>query len=183
MLSMGYNLLCSLRKVHAHTLVEKVIFWAVDKEAVKQFESYRRLNKMSFGIYHPHTEHQMSEFQSIGSNGYYQMMRERSTIHLKLLKQFHLSFLFMDTDLIFTSDPLNDLFLNEDKEEIEDIIYSTDARNFYNQLEDPFEGQPFIPKICGGFFLMRSSPPTIRLLEDLNKAIYFDPNANDQWTI
>ncbi|CAF1536596.1 unnamed protein product [Adineta steineri] len=65
----------------------------------------------------------------------------------------------------------------------EDIIYSTDARNFYNNLSDPFEGQPFVPKICGGFFLMRPTEPTIHLLEDLSKTMNIDSSANDQWTI
>lgn len=183
MLSMGYNLLCSLRNINAHSLADKIIFWAVDEKAVKLLQSYRHKNNLSFGIYHPYIKHQIENFEGPGSHGYYQMMRDRPSVYLTLLRQFRLSFLFMDADLIFTADPLTDLFRNEDRGQLEDVIYSTDARNFYSELKDPFEGQPFVPKICGGFFLMRPTEPTIRLVEDLNKTIHVDPDANDQWTM
>ena len=182
MLSMGYNLLCSLRNVNAHSLADKIIFWAVDKEAVKLLQSYRHKYNLSFGIYHPDSKHQISAYQGPGSDKYYKIMRDRPSIYLTLLRDFRLSFLFMDADLIFTANPLTDLFHNIDRGEPEDAIYSTDARNFYNQLDDPFEGQPFVPKICGGFFLLRPTEPTLGLLEDLNKTTYIDSKANDQWT-
>ncbi|CAF1464829.1 unnamed protein product [Adineta steineri] len=182
MMSMGYNLLCSLRKLRVKSLADKIIFWAVDEEAVTHLQLYRKKNNLSFGIYHPDTKHQISKFQNPGSHGYNQMMRDRAYVYITLIRQYRLSLLFMDADIIFTADPLPDLFLNEDRGQSEDIIYSTDARNFYNALKDPYEGGPFIPMICGGFFLMRPTEPTIHLLEDLSKTIDIDLNANDQWT-
>lgn len=182
MLSMGYNLLCSLRKINAHALAEKIIFWSIDEKAVDLLQLYRHKNNLSFGIYYPDNKHQFSALQSLASSGYYKLMRDRPSTYLTLVRQYRLSFLFMDADVIFTADPLTDLFRNEDRGQPEDAIYSTDARNFYNILNDPFEGQPFVPKICGGFFFLRPTEPTIRLLEDLNKTIYTDPEANDQWT-
>jgi hypothetical protein len=183
MLSMGYNLLCSLRKLRAHPLVDKIIFLATDPKAVGLLEAYRKKNNLSFGIYHPHTNHQITNFQPLASGGYYQMMRDRVDVYLTLVQRFRLSFLFMDADIVFVSDPLTDLFLNEDRGEPEDVIYSTDARNFYSELKDPFERQPFIPKICGGFFLMRPTKPAIQLLQDLSTTMRVDPGANDQWTM
>jgi len=183
MLSMAYNLLCSLRRLNAQLLINKIIFWAVDVEAIEHLQSYREKNNLSFGIYHPHTRYQFSKHQNLASDGYYQMMRDRPSVFLQLLRDFHLSFIFMDADIVFTADPLSDLFLNEDRGQSEDLIYSTDARNFYDRLNDPFEKHPFIPPICGGFFLMRPTKPTIRLLEDLNKTIARDSDANDQWTM
>lgn len=182
MLSMGYNLLCSLQRINARLLADKIIFWAIDKKAVELLQSYRDKNNLSFGIYHPISKHQFSTIQSLASNGYYKLMRNRPSTYLMLLRKYRLSVLFMDADIIFTADPLTDLFRNEDRGQPEDAIYSTDARNFYSRLNDPFEDQPFVPKICGGFFLLRPTEPTIRLLEDLNKTIYVDSEANDQWT-
>ncbi|UJR24273.1 hypothetical protein I4U23_027240 [Adineta vaga] len=184
MLSVAYNLLCSLRKAHADLLAKKLIFWAIDQSAVKDLESYRDKNNLSFGIYHFHSKFdQIKTIQVIGTNEYYELMRHRISVYLLFLEQFHLSFIFMDADIVFLNDPLNDLFFNEDRHEIEDLIYSTDARNFYNQLKDPFEGKPFVPPICGGFFLMRPTKPTIDLLKDLNKIMIIDSKANDQWTM
>ena len=146
-------------------------------------KAYRKKNNLSYGIYYPTNEHQVASFEPPGSSKYYEMMRGRADVYLSLIHRFRLSFIFMDADIIFSKDPLTDLFLNEDRGEPEDVIYSTDARNFYSELQDPFEGQPFTPKICGGFFLMRSTEPTTRLLKDLSAATRADLNANDQWTI
>lgn len=182
MLPMGYNLLCSLRRINAHLLAEKIIFWSVDKKAVELLQSYRDKNNLSFGIYYPDNRHQYRMLQSRGSDGYNRLMRDRPSTYLILLRKYRLSFLFMDADIVFTNDPLINLFHNEDRGQPEDAIYSTDARNFYSRLSDPFEGQPFVPKICGGFFLLRPTDPTIRLLEDLNKAMHVDLLSNDQYT-
>ena len=122
MLSMAYNLLCSLRRLNAQLLINKIIFWAVDVEAIEHLQSYREKNNLSFGIYHPHTRYQFSKHQNLASDGYYQMMRDRPSVFLQLLRDFHLSFIFMDADIVFTADPLSDLFLNEDRGQSEDLI-------------------------------------------------------------
>ena len=63
----------------------KIIFWAVDEEAVKILQDYRHVNNLSFGIYHPHTKYQYNKQQGVGSNGYYQMMRDRPSIFFKIV--------------------------------------------------------------------------------------------------
>ncbi|KAJ3120433.1 hypothetical protein HK100_012797 [Physocladia obscura] len=60
--------------------------------------------------------------------------------------------------------------------DVPDMIYSTDTRDFFHNLNDPYERSPWIPKICGGFFFARSNPRTITTWEYMH--IH---NLNDQW--
>ncbi|KAJ3202347.1 hypothetical protein HDU82_007424 [Entophlyctis luteolus] len=55
-------------------------------------------------------------------------------------------------------------------------VYSTDTRDFFHNLNDPFERSPRIPKICGGFFFIRANNRTRTLWEYMRAQ-----NLNDQW--
>ncbi|KAI3644218.1 hypothetical protein MP228_010382 [Amoeboaphelidium protococcarum] len=63
-----------------------------------------------------------------------------------------------------------------------DMVYSSDARRFYWQQVDPFEGEQTVPKICGGLFLYRSTPNTIAFLQALRYDVEVK-GGNDQWSV
>ena len=61
-----------------------------------------------------------------------------------------------------------------------DIVYALDPRQFYEMLDDPWEDQPRVPKICGGFFYAKSNDRTINLYKKLGDAIPKE-KLNDQY--
>ncbi|KAJ3026158.1 UNVERIFIED_CONTAM: hypothetical protein HDU68_006114 [Siphonaria sp. JEL0065] len=57
-----------------------------------------------------------------------------------------------------------------------DVVYSTDSRDFFHNLYDPYEGNPRIPPICGGFFFIRANGRTHAMWKYIRMQ-----NLNDQW--
>ncbi|KAI8838665.1 hypothetical protein BC829DRAFT_37407 [Chytridium lagenaria] len=138
---------------------------------------------------------------TVDGHKYLSMMNLRKSFFTRLLDSIGINMVFSDADTFYLANPFEDLNLpygvpnpetrheaasNIDwfKSEPEkkflsdypDIIYSTDARKPYHLLNDPYEGEPHIPKICGGFFFVRSNPRTSRLYSTLLKS-----GGNDQW--
>ncbi|KAI3650178.1 hypothetical protein MP228_004916 [Amoeboaphelidium protococcarum] len=72
-----------------------------------------------------------------------------------------------------------------------DLVYSTDARDFYSNLEDPLEGGNSVSKICGGLFFARPTPNSIRFFEIMLEYIQSNTwwqywrniNLNDQTAV
>ncbi|KAI8852450.1 hypothetical protein BC829DRAFT_384442 [Chytridium lagenaria] len=128
---------------------------------------------------------------TIDQHKYLSMMNLRKSFFTRLLDSIGINMLFSDADTFYLSNPFEDLNLpygvpnpenrykvasnfgwfksepeNKFLSDYPDIVYSTDARKPYHLLQDPYEGQPHIPKICGGFFFCSA------LLES---------GGNDQW--
>jgi len=82
----------------------------------------------------------------------------------------------IDADIVYFRDPWPEITIKGE----EDFIYSTDARDFYDNLNDPFEGLSSIPRICGGFFLAKSNKRTFKIFEDMMDVFSLNPLANDQ---
>ncbi|KAJ3192497.1 hypothetical protein HK101_006387 [Irineochytrium annulatum] len=115
------------------------------------------------------------------ASGYDHMMDLRLDFFVRLTSTLGLNFLFSDADIYFLSNPFTDLNLphgvppsllasnsssvapssaingTDIYRATPDLIYSTDARSLYHLLRDPFEGEPRVPKICGGFFWARAN--------------------------
>ncbi|KAJ3106938.1 hypothetical protein HDU97_005219 [Phlyctochytrium planicorne] len=128
---------------------------------------------------------------------YFGITELRNYFFVHVLDAIGVNILFTDADIFFLADPFEDLklpfgvsdFQNRTRKphkktdettsfyrDFPDLIYSTDARKPYHYLDDPYEGQPRVPHICGGFFFARSNPRTIRVFRTIR-----DVKMNDQW--
>ena len=72
----------------------------------------------------------------------------------------------------------NDVLLDVDP----DLVYSTDPRQTHAYLDDPFEGNNRVPKICGGTFYVKTNSRTISLFNALLEKIA-SGSGNDQYSM
>ncbi|KND04422.1 uncharacterized protein SPPG_00151 [Spizellomyces punctatus DAOM BR117] len=175
MLSMAYNLLCSLRRVGSDAVP---VIWALDMEAVRDLASYRQRHSLRFGIYHDPNLFSVSSFEAGGSDNYWRMMSQRPNFFLTMLRDTKLGVLFVDADIVFYSDPWDIVR----KSRGADVVITTDARDFYDLLEDPYEGQPRVPRICAGLFGVRANQQTVRIYEIMAEQMKAGA-SNDQYAL
>ena len=94
------------------------------------------------------------------------MMLERPKFYLDVLAE-GFDFLMLDADTVFWQSPLT---LLPDVENSVDVVYSTDAREFYQEHDaflDERRRGPYVPPVCNGIFWMRSSARTIALWSEM----------------
>ncbi|EME47681.1 hypothetical protein DOTSEDRAFT_77920 [Dothistroma septosporum NZE10] len=155
------NLLCSLEFTSFDT--SKIIFWALDSDT----KSYMTSNNRT--AYHNPAFFATSNNENRKGNtaAYNRMMLERPKFYLDVLS-VGLHILMLDADIVFWQSPLS--MIPSTPQEDVDIIYSTDAREFYqdhNAFDDERRRGPYIPPICNGIFWMRSSAKTIALWSEM----------------
>jgi hypothetical protein len=109
-------------------------------------------------------------------------LRPRFFVHL--LTVLKTPFAFIDTDIVFFDDFTEALTRQDDSGVYglpADLTYSTDAKRFYQDLEDPYEDQLTVPKICGGFFLAQRNARTTHLYtlvcQSLEFRFFFESRA------
>lgn len=98
------------------------------------------------------------------------MMRARGQFILKVLAT-GFDVVFCDADMILLKNPLDILF-----ESSADLQVSTDSRDLFFKLTDPFEGFN-VPVVCFGFFYARNNHRTRILFEKVADAM---SNVHDQ---
>lgn len=188
------NLFCSLARIDVK-LLSYVVLWAFDEQTYNKMKRFRRDTDKMFVSKPDNSTHSIPKFSilfdksasmksqslfRISSDFKWVMMDDRPRFYLKVLeKGFNL--FFVDSDIVFFNDPWK-YIQEEEKNGTSDLVISTDARNWYELLNDPYESETFVPKICGGLFLARSSPNTIKLYQSLKFYIKWLA-GNDQWTL
>lgn len=156
MLNWAENLLCSLQQTPFNTSL--IIFWALDAAAERTLTSQGRTTYRNPDLF------ATSENENVrgDTKAYKRMMRERPKFYIDVLSA-GFDILMLDADTVFWQSPL--AIMPESRDEVE-IVYSTDAREFYqshNAFEDARRRGSYIPPICNGIFWMKSTPETIAL--------------------
>ncbi|KAI9344386.1 hypothetical protein BDR26DRAFT_932855 [Obelidium mucronatum] len=214
------NLLCSLAK-NAPQAMDSLVVWATDAVAAAALVSLQQTTyaNNSFAIYFDATIDLPPAKADYNHNPshFFKLMDARNLFFEHLLGTLKLDFIFTDLDVVFSSDPFDDLNLPfgvsaKTVEEIKkihkipsnaneagpdaltslsssesvsldlvwkslpDVVYSTDSRDFFHNLYDPYEGNPRIPPICGGFFYIRANDRTHAMWSYIRLQ-----NLNDQW--
>ncbi|KAJ3074613.1 hypothetical protein HDU99_001701, partial [Rhizoclosmatium hyalinum] len=194
------NMLCSLAKNAPKTL-DSFVIWATDIEAAYFLGNISTTSyNSSFGVYY-YDVNLPIDFASGDSDNekYMQLMAGRNAFFERMVSTLGLNFIFTDLDTVFLKDPFvalniphgisNVSVTSMDVPEgnttlgslfdvVPDLVYSTDARTFFRLMIDPYEGNQRIPKICGGFFFIRSNERTIRLWKHM-----LEEGLNDQYGI
>ncbi|TPX32705.1 hypothetical protein SmJEL517_g04262 [Synchytrium microbalum] len=194
------NMICSLVKSDP-TVIQHIIIWATDEEAAKDlllFEAETtRLTGYSFGVYFDR-RYQTNQVWNGGwdnSTGYFEIMDIRRLVFARVIEILDMSLIFVDGDVVFFKNPFTTLNvpfgvpglahgLEEDEitvwedlyNDLPDLVYSTDARKQFDDLDDPYEGEPRVPKLCGGFFYARVNGRTKLVFKSL-----LAMKMNDQW--
>jgi len=162
MLHWAANLVCSLRQTSFNT--SNIVFWCLDEDAENA------LSKRGFATYRDTSLFSVSGNENIhgSTSNYARMMKERPKFYLDLLHT-GLDMMMLDADTVWYQSPMQILPGREDRSNV-DIVYSTDARNFY-QAKDAFRDWnrrgPYIPPVCNGVFWMRSSSKTIKIWSEM----------------
>ena len=164
MLPFAINLVCSLEAIDFD--ISTLIFWALDEGA----EDY--LQKKGHTTYRDPSLFYVSEDSNQHGNtdDYSKMMRERPKFFIKVLSS-GFDLLMMDVDIVFYQTPLLLIPATSGLEHI-DVVYSTDARDFYTDVDpfdDPYRRGSLIPPICNGLFWMKASDETIKLWTQMEK--------------
>ncbi|KZZ88356.1 hypothetical protein AAL_08119 [Moelleriella libera RCEF 2490] len=156
MLQFAENLLCSLEAISFDT--SDLVFWALDEGAKRALDSKNRTTYYDSRLWSV-----SSDENKHGNTGdYRRMMKERPWFFIDLLSAGY-DMLMLDADIVFWRSPL---LLVPNKNEKVDIVYSTDARDFYtehNAFDDARRRGDLFPPICNGLFWMRSSKDNIGL--------------------
>jgi hypothetical protein len=158
------NLLCSLTRAHFNT--STLIFWALDAAVHTTLATHGHA-----------TYHNPALFASAANENahgdtraYKRMMRERPTFYRDVLSA-GFDILMLDADTVFWQSPLSIRPTPTDDDDDVDIVYSTDAREFYtpahSAFEDPRRRGPYVPPICNGIFWMRSNARTVALWSEM----------------
>ncbi|ORY29933.1 hypothetical protein BCR33DRAFT_857539 [Rhizoclosmatium globosum] len=192
------NMLCSLAKNSPKTL-DSFVIWATDIEAAYFLGNISTTYyKSLFGVYYYDVNLPL-DFASGDSDNekYMQLMAGRNAFFERMVSTLGLNFIFTDLDTVFLKDPFvalnapygvsnvsvtsmdaleGNTTLGSLFDVVPDLVYSTDARTFFHLMIDPYEGNQRIPKICGGFFFIRSNERTIRLWKHM-----LEEGLNDQY--
>ncbi|QUC20263.1 uncharacterized protein UV8b_04504 [Ustilaginoidea virens] len=162
MMHLVENMICSLTTTRFDP--SSIVFWALDKGAKlaldrKGLASYRDPSLYSTSgnsNRHGNTEQ------------YHRMMRERPKFFLDVLSSGY-DMLIVDADTVFWQSPLL-LVPSEADKKMVDIVYSTDAREFYTE-HDAFHDErrrgALMPPICNGLFWMKSNKNTVALWTEM----------------
>lgn len=162
MIKFADNLLCSLQTTGFDT--SKIVFWALDEGAEDILErrghaTFR--DPMLYGV-------SDDSNYSGGTPQYRKMMQERPKFYMDLLATGY-DMLMIDADTIFWQSPE---VIIPDKDSSIDIVFSTDAREFYqdhNAFKDVWARGGVVPPVCNGLFWMRSTPHTIGIWRDMEE--------------
>lgn len=162
MLHWAENLLCSFKATTFD--VSNLVFWALDAHAKQVIE------EKGLAAYHDPSLFATSTNENKQGNtaSYNRMMRERPKFFMKILSA-GLDILMIDADTIWWQNPFSIVPDSHDRPAV-DIVYSTDAREFYQDhdaFRDVWRRGPFVPPICNGIFWMKSTPATISLWKDM----------------
>jgi hypothetical protein len=159
MIKLADNLVCSLTKTTFN--ISSIVFWALDGKA----ETI--LGQRGFATYRDVSLFATSEDTNSHGNTaeYTRMMLERPKFFTDLLSTGY-DMLMLDADTVFFQDPLSILDIHDKRYQSADVVFSTDAREFYqkhNAFRDEWRRGDIIPPVCNGIFWMQSSPKTIAL--------------------
>ncbi|CEJ90329.1 hypothetical protein VHEMI06120 [[Torrubiella] hemipterigena] len=162
MLHFAENMLCSLKQTDFNS--SALIFWALDAQAEielkkRGYNTYR--NPALFGV--------SSDVNTHGNTAAYkQMMRERPVFYADILTS-GIDILMLDADIVFWDNPLSVVPAADERDSV-DIIYSTDAREFYtdkNAFRDNLRRGGYMPPICNGMFWMKARKETVSIWTDM----------------
>ena len=153
MLHFADNLRCSLSNTTFNP--SQIIYWALDKGAEAA------LQERGLATYFDPSLWSVSGNENAhgDTEAYKKMMRQRPQFYIDVLSAGY-DILMIDADFVFWQSPL--LMVDENV----DVVYSTDAREFYataNAFKDPRRKGSLIPPICNGLFWMKSKPATMAL--------------------
>ncbi|KHO01499.1 uncharacterized protein MAM_00500 [Metarhizium album ARSEF 1941] len=163
MLHLVENLLCSLSATSFDP--NSIVFWALDEGA------QATLRGRGFATYRDASL--WAESGNLNAHGnspaYHRMMRQRPRFYMDFLSTGH-DLLMIDADLVFWQSPLVIMPQNDTDREAVDMVYSTDAREFYTShdaFHDEYRRGSLVPPICNGLFWMKSNNETISLWSEM----------------
>jgi len=162
MLHWADNLVCSLKQTSFNA--SNIVFWCLDESAQDH------LSQRGFATYRDTTLFSVSRDENIRGNtrDYARMMKERPKFYSDLLRT-GLDMMMLDVDTIWYQSPL-EIVPRWEERSLVDVVYSTDARDFYqakNAFRDFNRRGPYIPPVCNGVFWMKSSPRTISIWTEM----------------
>ncbi|GAB7341112.1 hypothetical protein MBLNU457_7421t1 [Dothideomycetes sp. NU457] len=162
MLHWADNLICSLKQTSFNA--SNIVFWCLDESAQDQ------LSQRGFATYRDTTLFSVSRDENLRgtTKDYDRMMKERPKFYIDLLRT-GLDMMMLDVDTIWYQSPLEIVPSGSEHAHV-DVVYSTDARNFYqtkNAFRDFNRRGPYIPPVCNGVFWMKSSPRTISIWTEM----------------
>lgn len=160
MLHWADNLVCSLKQTSFNA--SNIVFWCLDEPAQD------RLSRRGFATYRDSTLFSVSREENLrgSTRDYARMMKERPKFYIDLLNT-GLDMMMLDVDTVWYQSPLE---IVPSRDSGVDVVYSTDARNFYqikNAFRDFNRRGPYIPPVCNGVFWMKSSPRTISIWTEM----------------
>lgn len=152
------NLICSLRSTSFDP--QSIVFWALDTD-VQEVLAHR-----GFATYHDPSLYAVTSNENKHGNtaAYKKMMQERPKFYMDVLST-GFDILMLDADTVFWQSPLSIMPTTEERDLV-DLVYSTDAREFYqvhDAFQDGFRRGPYIPPVCNGIFWMKSNPATMAI--------------------
>ncbi|KAK8929494.1 hypothetical protein H634G_03886 [Metarhizium anisopliae BRIP 53293] len=163
MLHLMENLLCSLSATSFDP--KSIVFWALDEGA------QTTLDRRGFATYRDASLWAESGNLNVHGNtpAYHRMMRQRPQFFVDFLSTGY-DVLMIDADLVFWQSPLVIMPQNDSDRAAVDMVYSTDAREFYTShdaFQDEYRRGSLVPPICNGLFWMKSNNETISLWSEM----------------
>lgn len=160
MLDLAANMRCSLTRTDFD--ISRIVYWTLDDEAEKT------LSKQGYATYRDKSLYGVSGNQNDhgGTDDYRKMMKQRPQFFIDFLSTGY-DLMMIDADIVFYQSPLD---MMPDSPEDIDIVYSTDAREYYtdhNAFHDHKTQGPLMPPICNGMFWMKSHPDTLAIWTDM----------------
>lgn len=160
MLHWAANLLCSLESTSLNA--SDIIFWALDENAKQVIES------RGLTAYHDPSLFATSTNENKQGNtaSYNRMMKERPKFFMKVLSA-GFDILMVDADTVWWQNPFS---IVPGGHSSVDIVFSTDAREFYQEhdaFRDDWRRGPYVPPICNGIFWMKSTAESVALWKDM----------------
>ncbi|KAH9822863.1 quinone reductase [Teratosphaeria destructans] len=163
MLHLAENLLCSLRQTTFDE--KKLVFWALDDQAQvildgKGYATYR--DPSLFATSENENKHG-------DTDNYKRMMLERPKFFMDFLST-GFDLMMLDADTVYFQSPLDMLAQPNSTWPEADIVFSTDAREFYQEhpaFQDAWRRGDNVPPVCNGIFWMASNLHTINIWAEM----------------
>ncbi|KAJ2981366.1 hypothetical protein NQ176_g2067 [Zarea fungicola] len=162
MMYLADNLLCSLSSISFNT--SAIVFWALDEGAQEIMKARGYATYRDAGLFSASGNENMHGFTA----AYRRMMRQRPLFFRDILAS-GFDILMLDADIVFWQSPLVIVPQDADRESV-DMVYSTDAREFYTEhdaFRDKGRRGSLIPPICNGMFWMKSNKETVSIWSEM----------------
>ncbi|KAF2768832.1 hypothetical protein EJ03DRAFT_273439 [Teratosphaeria nubilosa] len=163
MLHLAENLLCSLRQTTFDA--KKLVFWALDDQAQgilegKGYATYRDSSLFATSD---------NENKHGDTSNYKRMMLERPKFFIDFLST-GFDLMMLDADTVYFQSPLDMLAQPNSTWPQADIVFSTDAREFYQEhpaFHDAWRRGDNVPPVCNGIFWMASNVHNINIWAEM----------------